>query len=76
MSFLDLLQRKNTASNDFIFRNTNVKNSIIGVVQKYLEKVTLYPNNVISSFQKDEHPILHDEVKAIIIGEAFDSVYV
>lgn len=57
-----------------IFRNNTSKNSIIGVVHKYLEKTVVYPNNIISGFQKSEHPILYDEVKAIIIGDVTDCV--
>lgn len=57
-----------------IFRSNTSKNSITGVVHKYLEKTLIYPNNIISEFQKSEHPILHDEVKAIIVGDVIDCV--
>lgn len=48
--------------------------SIIGVVHSYLEKTVIYPNKLITDFHKGEHPILHDEVKAIIVGDIVDSV--
>lgn len=57
------------------FRNSASTKSIIGVVHKYLEKNIIYPNKLITGFQKCEHPILHDEVKAIIVGDIADTVW-
>ncbi|XP_018570911.1 pachytene checkpoint protein 2 homolog [Anoplophora glabripennis] len=42
------------------------KKSIIDVVQCYLEKNNVRPNSVISNF---DHPILHNDVKTIIVGD-------
>ncbi|KAJ8922930.1 hypothetical protein NQ315_001474 [Exocentrus adspersus] len=51
------------------YNNSISKNSIIGVVQRYLEKISVQPNSVISNFEKDEQSILHHDVKTIIIGD-------
>ncbi|KAJ8972677.1 hypothetical protein NQ317_001697 [Molorchus minor] len=51
------------------YSNNIPKKSIIGVVQRYLEMTNVRPNSVINLFQKDEHPILYDDVKTIIIED-------
>ncbi|KAJ8959134.1 hypothetical protein NQ318_022392 [Aromia moschata] len=54
------------------YSNNISKKSIIGVVQRYLEKTNVRPNSVISNFQKEEHPILHNDVKTIIVEDIPD----
>ncbi|KAJ8928793.1 hypothetical protein NQ314_018592 [Rhamnusium bicolor] len=51
------------------YSNNISKKSIIGVVQRFLEKTNVRPNSVINNFQKEEHPILHNDVKTIIVED-------
>ncbi|CAH1154635.1 unnamed protein product [Phaedon cochleariae] len=45
------------------------KKSIIAVVHRYLEKIIVRPNSIINDFEKEEHSILHKDVKSIIVGD-------
>ncbi|RZB84914.1 pachytene checkpoint protein 2 -like [Asbolus verrucosus] len=45
------------------------KQSIISLTQHYLQNTIIQSNSVTSYFDKDLHPILHTDVKAIIIEE-------
>lgn len=58
----------------FTFSTNISKKSIIDVVQCYLEKNNVRPNSVISNF---DHPILHNDVKTIIVGDVpnYVSIY-